>query len=313
MGWRSPVRDGPVHPGLVDLNARGGLGWLRGFDELMARCGLESNGPPVFDAGGKLIHTLHGRIATIPAHHVSVHVDDKPPHAITVEGHVDECELFFAQFRLVSKITTVPGSNRLTIRDEIHNRHDAPAGFQLLYHWNFGPPQLEEGSRFVAPIAEMCPRDQPSTEGIEQYDVYGPPTPGFAEKVYLCRLAAGDDGQTLVLLRNQAGDKGVALRFDPRQLPCFTMWKCTQGLREGYVTGLEPAVNYPNPHAFEEARGRVLTLPPGGTYQAETSLEVLSNGTEVAVVEAEVRAVQKRAGAPILHDRPVEPFTAASP
>ena len=40
------VGDGPVHPGLVNLAAGGGLGWLDGFDELMARCGLENNGAP---------------------------------------------------------------------------------------------------------------------------------------------------------------------------------------------------------------------------------------------------------------------------
>lgn len=308
VGWRSPVVDGPVHPALVDLTARGGLGWLRGFDELLARCGLESNGPPVFDEAGHLVQTLHGRIATIPAHHVAVHVDDAAPHAITVEGRVDEAELFFAQLRLTSRITTEPGSNRLTVRDEITNRHDAPAGFQLLYHWNFGPPQLEEGARFVAPIAEMCPRDARAAEGIGHFDVYAAPTPGFAEQVYLFRLAPGDDGRTVALLRNRAGDKGVALRFDVRQLPCFTLWKSTQGEREGYVTGLEPAVNYPNPRPVEEARGRVVMLPPGGSYVAETVLEVLDTAEAVAAVEAEARAIQGRAGAPRIHGEPVAPF-----
>ena len=31
----------------------GGLGWLEGFDELFVRCGLDSNGPPLFDAQGR--------------------------------------------------------------------------------------------------------------------------------------------------------------------------------------------------------------------------------------------------------------------
>src|SRR5215813_4190796 len=46
VGWDSPVRDGPVHPSLVNLMDWGGLGWLTGFDELLARCGLENNGAP---------------------------------------------------------------------------------------------------------------------------------------------------------------------------------------------------------------------------------------------------------------------------
>jgi hypothetical protein len=202
----------------------------------------------------------------------------------------------------------VPGSNRLTVRDEVTNRRDAPAGFELLYHWNFGPPQLEEGARFVAPVAEMCPRDARSAEGVANFDLYAAPTPGFVEQVYYFRLAPGDDGRTVALLRNRAGDRGVALRFDVRQFPCFTLWKGTQGLNEGYVTGLEPGVNHPNPRPIEEARGRVVTLPPGGSYVAETTLEVLDAAHAIAAVEAEVRAIQARAGAPRIHDRPVGPF-----
>jgi hypothetical protein len=45
LGWRSPV-SGPVHPKFVHPSDRGGIGWLAGFDELLCRCGLASNGPP---------------------------------------------------------------------------------------------------------------------------------------------------------------------------------------------------------------------------------------------------------------------------
>ena len=56
LGWQAPV-SGPVHPKFVNLEARHGLGWLEGFDELLCRCGLASNGPPRDDGGAKL--TLH--------------------------------------------------------------------------------------------------------------------------------------------------------------------------------------------------------------------------------------------------------------
>src|ERR1700720_1471101 len=46
LGWESPVTDGPVNPAFVNLMNWGGLGWLEGFDELLARCGLENNGAP---------------------------------------------------------------------------------------------------------------------------------------------------------------------------------------------------------------------------------------------------------------------------
>ena len=54
IGWQSPVA-GPVHPRFVPLAEASGLGWLDGFDELVARCGLVSNGAPDFDATGRLL------------------------------------------------------------------------------------------------------------------------------------------------------------------------------------------------------------------------------------------------------------------
>ena len=310
IGWRSPVGDGPVHPAFVNLAAAGGLGWLDGFDELLARCGLESNGPPYQE--GNVTHTLHGKVANIPAHFVALHVDDEPPHAITVEGRLDEARLFFTQARLTTRITTVPGSNRLTARDAVTNLRDTPGEVQLLYHWNLGPPHLEEGARFLAPIKTVLPRDARAAEGLGHFDVYPGPRPGFAEQVYYFELfGEGADGRTLALLRNRAGDKGVALRFATAQLPCFTLWKATGGAREGYVTGLEPATNYPNAWPFEKARGRVVTLDPGQTFVAETTLEVLGDAQGVAGVEREIQALQAR-GAPKVHPKPIEPFAAES-
>jgi hypothetical protein len=325
LGWESPITDGPVHPGLVSLPGTGGLGWLDGFDELMARCGLENNGAP-FEvkntaedgSESRVLFGLHGRIANIPASYVAVHVDPDPPHEIAVEGYVDEARLFGPQLRLGTRYTTVPGSNRLTVRDEVVNLKDQPAEFQLLYHWNFGPPFLDDGASLVAPIRGMAPRDARAQEGVDQHDRYGAPQPGYAEQVYFYDLAAGVDpsdeeaaGPTLAMLRNAAGDKGVVLRFYKDQLPAFTLWKNTAGLRDGYVTGLEPGTNYPNPRPIEQARGRVVTLPPGGRHVAETILEVLATPREVTEVEAEVRRIQ--AGVqPTIHQHPVEPFSPAS-
>ncbi|MBN1590835.1 MAG: DUF4432 family protein, partial [Pirellulales bacterium] len=75
LGWQSPVK-GPVHPSLVNLQSPDGLGWLTGFDELLARTGLESNGSPVFDENGTLLYGLHGKIQNTPAHKVEVSIED---------------------------------------------------------------------------------------------------------------------------------------------------------------------------------------------------------------------------------------------
>ena len=81
VGWQSPVA-GPVHPGFVDLQDRGKLGWLTGFDEAIVRCGLDNNGGPAVDivpnnmgVPSEVELTLHGRIANLPAHRVEIRVE----------------------------------------------------------------------------------------------------------------------------------------------------------------------------------------------------------------------------------------------
>jgi hypothetical protein len=315
IGWDSPVGDGPINPAFVNLMGWGGLGWLDGFDELLARCGLTNNGAPYGETAvgpdGSERHTtygLHGKIANIPACYVAIHVDEEPPHEIAVEGHVEETSLFGTQLRMATRISTTPGSNRLTVRDEFINLKESPGEMQVLYHWNFGPPHLEEGSSLVAPARTVAPRDGRAAEGIGHFDLYDGPEPGFAEQVYFFDLLAGPDARTVAMLRNRAGDKGVALRFSWDQLPAFTLWKNTGGLSEGFVTGLEPATNYPNPRPIEKARGRVVSLPAGGRYLVETTLEALDTRESVAAVEAEIQSLQAQVPRTV-HRSPVEPFS----
>ncbi len=309
LGWDSPIHDGPVHPAFVNLASLGGIGWIDGFDEMVVRCGLAHNGAPYRE--GDTIYPLHGSIANIPAHYVALHVEDTPPHAITIEGHVDESRLFGPTLRMVTRITTTPGSNRLVVRDEFTNRGDGPTDLEILYHCNFGPPHLEKGASFVAAAETVVPRNARAAEGIASYTEYGPPEPGFAEQVYLFELRGqGADGQTATMLRNAGGNKAIVIRFDKAQLPCFTLWKNTGGRRDGYVTGMEPATNFPNPKPFEKDHGRVLSLKPGASHTTELTFEFLDNADAVARVEKEIQELQSQAP-PTIHQQPVEPF--ASP
>jgi hypothetical protein len=316
LGWRAPL-EGPVHPKYVNLADRGGLGWLAGFDELLCRCGLAFNGPPGedvwTDASGrthKALLTLHGRIANLPAGAVEVAVNLDPPHELSVTGEVEEAALFFPQLKLTTTYTTVPGSNRVVISDRITNRGARPAEMQLLYHVNLGPPFLEAGSRVLAPLREVAPLTPRAAEGIDTLDSYGPPIPGFAEQVYVYQLVADSRGMTLALLVNAAADRAVCLRWPSAALPCFTVWKNTMALEEGYVTGLEPATNYPNFRGFERKQGRVRLLPPGGSWSARWSIEVADTAAAVVALQAEVATLQAQAKA-IVHRTPQPHFSAS--
>src|SRR5262249_40504582 len=125
IGWNSPVH-GPVHPQYVPLTEPSGLGWLEGFDELMCRCGLESNGAPDLGAGGVYKYPLHGRIANRPANYVEVSTDEDAGE-VSVTGVVDEVRFLFQKLRLKSTYTTKVGQNGLRIIDEVTNLSGDPA------------------------------------------------------------------------------------------------------------------------------------------------------------------------------------------
>jgi hypothetical protein len=294
LGWHAPVA-GPVHPRFVSLTERGGIGWLAGFDEWLCRCGLAWNGPPGEDGVTRTPLTLHGCIANLPAHYVEVRVGLDPPHELSVVGQVAESGLFLGNLQLTSTVTTVPGSHRLVIHDVVENRAALPAEMQLLYHCNVGPPFLEGGSRVMAPFRELAPLTARAAEGIDTYDAYCGPTTGFAEQVYIYDPLTDASGKTLALLYNATADRGLALRWNRHELPCFTVWKNTAAVADGYVTGLEPATNYPNFKTFERQQGRVRVLPPGGHWQCTWSLEAFDSRAGVDHLLAEIATLQAQA------------------
>ena len=288
VGWKSPVR-GPVHPQFVPYTEPSGLGWLEGFDELLVRCGLESNGAPEFDEEGHVKYALHGRIANKPAHRVSLSVDSQTGE-ISVAGEVDETRFHFHKLRLKTICKTSPGEPGLRIHDEMENLSGEATDAQMLYHWNFGNPLLDSGARVVAPLKTVVPRNAWAAEGVGMWDSYPAEQAGYEEQVYFLEPTADSQGDTMVMLKNAHGTLGMSLHYNIRQLPCFTVWKNTVAVEDGYVTGLEPATNYPNPRSFETEQNRVVRLPVGGSHAMRVRLQV--HGSSDAVAEAE-RAVAK--------------------
>ncbi len=300
LGWKSPTR-GPVHPRHVAVDEPSGIGWLRGFDELLCRCGLESNGAPEWNADGQLIYPLHGRIANLPAHRVEI-IGDGYAGGIAVRGVVDEARLFGRKLRLTSTVRLQGGMPGFSVIDEVTNLSSEPTDFELLYHINFGLPLLRPGARFIAPVVEMAPRDPHSSSDVPTWNTYGPEQAGLEEFVHYFKLASDRDGLSGALLRI-AEDRGVVLRFDVRQLPCFTLWKCQQPASDGYVTGLEPGTNYPNVRSYEEQRGRTALLEPGETRSFSIDVEIVTAADRMRTIEQELATI---AGPkpPRIFDRP---------
>jgi hypothetical protein len=271
-----------------------GLGWLDGFNELLCRCGLESNGPPEFDDAGRLLRPLHGRIANTPAHRVELLVDESAG-VLTIRGVVDESRFHFQSLRLTASISTKIGSNEFTWTDVVENIGGRDATMQMLYHFNLGQPLLQAGAKITAPIGTVAPLGKVAAEaGIDKWNIMPPPTPGSNEQVFVADLLADDAGETRVLVSGLTDGEAVGLKWAKSALPCFTLWRNTPDKADGYVVGLEPGTNFPNPRTFEQKHGRALTLKPGDRWRSEVTVTWHADQSSLAAEEEVIRSLQKR-------------------
>ncbi|QTT86196.1 aldose 1-epimerase family protein [Pseudomonas chlororaphis] len=289
MGWDSPVKE-VVNPAFIELNGRGGLGWLEGFNELVTRCGYEWVGHPGMDNGELL--TLHGRAANIPANKVTLHIDEKPPYAISLRGELKEQAFKKVDFSVATELVTEPGSVSFTLNDTLTNNGDYPEEYQALYHSNFSTPFLEEGAKFAAPVKQVSPFNDKAKADLADWQTYRGPTRDYDETVYNLVPYADAQGDTLTVLHNKAGSLGVAVGFNTGQLPVFSLWKNTDTQGQGYVTGLEPGTSFSYNRRYQRPLGLVPTIEARQSKQFQIRYSLLADKAAVDKSLAEISQIQ---------------------
>ncbi len=252
-----------------------GEGWLRSFGGgLLVTCGLQNVGEPSEKDGEEL--GLHGRISNIPASNVSHEaVWDEDGCVLEVRGKVRESRVFGADLVLHRTISVRVGEARIRIEDTITNEGFDPQPLMLLYHVNLGWPLLDESARLTGPGRPgepPEPRDEEARTGLEAWDRFDGPTPGFRERVFHHRPISDDAGWAEARLENPGLGLAFSVRFRPDELPEMVQWTMTG---EGtYTVGLEPATCRVGGRAAEEAAGRVIQLSPGESCRFRLETEV---------------------------------------
>ncbi len=289
MGWDSPVNE-IVNPKFINLESRSGLGWLDGFNEMMVRCGFEWTGHAVQADG--MIYTLHGRAQNTPVSKLIVTIDDKAPYTINVKGLIKENTFKKSNLETWVSLSYVPGTKEFIVHDTITNKGDYIKDYQIIYHSNYGTPILEEGAKFVAPVKEISPFNDYAQAGLKTWQTYLGPTKNFDEMVFNVYPYADEKGDTQVMVTNKAGDKAAGIAFNINQLPVLSLWKNTDTLKQGYVTGLEPGTSFAYPVTIEREQKRVRQLEPGQSAEFILKYNLLSSKDEVTKYAAKIKAIQ---------------------
>ena len=127
---------------------------------------------------------------------------------------------------------------------------------------------------------------------VAKWQQYRPPTPHHGETVYCVTPHYDTSGRTTVALINAEGDRGIACRYSVGSLPCLTLWKNTDTMEEGYVTGIEPGTGFPFRRALEREAGRVPKLASGASVAFHLEWQLLSSAAAVKATRDEISSIQ---------------------
>lgn len=268
LAWLSPVRE--AHPAHYEP---AGLGWLRTFPGgLLATCGLDQFGAPSRDGDDDL--GLHGRISNLPARSVAYRTYwNGDAYELEITGEVRQARLFGENLVLRRRVTSQLGSSTIRLRDTVTNEGFSPHPHMILYHFNIGFPMLCEESVLSIEADLTEPRDEVAAEGLDKWDRFQTPTPGYSEQVFHHMPAADRNGLVGVELVSPALGMGLRWTYSREALPHLFQWKM---MGEGaYVLGIEPA-NSSGIHGRAAAResGDLPYLAPGQSVTYDIALEV---------------------------------------
>jgi hypothetical protein len=128
------------------------------------------------------------------------------------------------------------------------------------------------------------------------------PLSGFEEQVYFFSPLADENGRSLTVLENAAGTAASAIEFSPSELSCFSLWKNPVAEADGYVVGLEPATNYPNPKSIERKQGRTVWLEPGDSHTITIDLHFATDAAATRNLVNRVQSIQSRAKPEVVNE-----------
>ncbi len=261
-GYFAPC--GYVHPAYYNGV---GNGFLKSFTAgFLTTCGLNGVGSPCIDAGEEL--PLHGTISNTPAEYVRWEVEEGN---IVIRAEINDEGIFSRKLRLHRTYLCSTTENRITIRDEVINRGDAPYPVELLYHMNMGYPLLCEDSELYIPSTAVAPRNDRAAEGMDTWMQAEKPTANFEEQCYFHSF----ENRGLAAIYSHKLGTGLAISFDPQNLSYFTQWKML-GIRD-YVMGLEPGNCHPDGREKMREDGTLTILQPGESVEYEVTLTMLDN------------------------------------
>ncbi|HSB92486.1 MAG TPA: DUF4432 family protein, partial [Flavitalea sp.] len=206
-----------------------GIDWLTTWGGgLLTTCGLTHVGGPETDEYGE--RGVHGPFSNIPAEIESIIQPDihTGNRTMSITGTIRQARVFGPHLILRRTISVELGTSVIEINDVVINAGNTSSPHMLLYHFNFGWPLVEPGTKILW-TGKWAPRynDGKNQMFNEQTDFKTCPEPleahsGSGEDVGIINIDADQQGISTCGLHNQRLNLAVSLQFKKQQLPWLT-------------------------------------------------------------------------------------------
>ena len=302
IGWHSP--SGFRHPGLHDYEGEQGLGWARSFSGLLLTCGLDhilgrdEVSADTYNYPGKksVVHSLHGRIGTIPARLTGYgEAWDGDRCVLWAEAIVQQATVFGEDLHLLRRIEADVGGNEIRLSDRVVNHGFNRTPHMYFYHINVSHPLLDEGSRYLAPIKDVVWAGHAGERYEAQqvgYRTMPAPQLGFSEQVWQHEMAANAAGEVPVAVVNDRLGLGFEVVTRKDQLPCAYQWQNFQAGQ--YALGIEPSTHHVLGNLAARERGEMIWLEHGESRSYDAVFRVLDGADEIIAAERRIAAIAQQ-------------------
>lgn len=259
-----------------------GVDWLRTFSGgLLVTCGLSHVGGPEEDEFGK--RGLHDQISNTPAEIISIKQPDplNGDLEMSITGKMIQGHPLGGLLELTRTIRCTLGDPTIHIDDVVQNIGNVDSPHMLLYHFNFGWPLIDSGTRLLWE-GTWEPREQGEDNKIfkDGHDFKTCQEPredhrGGGEEAVIIKPNCDNQGLSKCGIFNANLGFALTLAFKNEQLPWLTNWQ-HWGPGE-YVTGLEPGTNPPLGQKLMRERNELIILKPNEKKTYNLSLGILND------------------------------------
>ena len=222
------------------------------------------------------------------------------------EGVVQQSAVFGEDLHLIRRIEADVGGNEIRLTDRVVNHGFYKTPHMYCYHINVGHPVLDEGARYLAPIADVVWAAHAGDAYRKQGVGYRTP-PGAEARFPRAGLAARTGARARqAKCRWRWSMTGSGWGFEvttlKSQFPCLYEW---QNLQAGqYALGIEPSTHHVLGNQAARDRGEMIWLNHGDERRYDTVFRVLDGAAAIAASRgADTRRLRAAGGRTIRRRR----------